>query len=61
MTGFTDALLTAGQAGVPWSDSFASVAAGVTAMIVLLGVELRWAELVATAQSRGLVAVSARA
>ncbi|GAB5900776.1 hypothetical protein OKHIL_65850 [Mycolicibacterium mageritense] len=52
-------LLVAGQAGLPWADGFASVAAALTAMVVLLGVELRWAELVATAQSRGLVAVPA--
>ncbi|WP_081618264.1 hypothetical protein [Mycobacterium sp. 155] len=54
-------LLAASQLGAPWADGLASGAAAVTAVVVLLGVELRWAEMVTSAQSRGLVAVSARA
>jgi hypothetical protein len=53
-------LLPASQTGPSWAHGFASFAAAVAAMVVLLAAELRWAELVTTAQSAGLVAASAR-
>jgi hypothetical protein len=52
-------LLVASEAGPPWVDGFASAGAAVTAMVVLLAAELRWAELVTMAESAGLVAGSA--
>jgi hypothetical protein len=49
-------LLVATEAGPPWAHGFTSAAAAATAMVVLLAAELRWVELVTTAQSAGLVA-----
>lgn len=54
-------VLAATEAGPTWVHGLTSVAAAVTAMVVLLTAELRWAKLVSTAQSAGLVAAPARA
>lgn len=53
-------LLAVSQAGPPWAQGVSSVAAVVTAMVVLLAAELGWERTVATAESAGLVAPPAR-
>lgn len=53
-------LLPVSEVGPAWADGVTSVAAVVTAMVVLLAAELGWDRMVDTAQSAGLVAPPAR-
>jgi hypothetical protein len=54
-------VLAATEAGPTWAHGLTSVIAAATTMVVLFTAQLRWAELVSTAQSSGLVAAPARA
>ena len=53
-------LLLVSQVGPEWAHVVSSVAAVVTAMVVLLAAELGWERMVDTAQSAGLVEPPAR-